>query len=451
MAKQRESQEWTDPKTDETYIFNDNGHGDLYNAELDKFLVFKGRARFTVSTITHKDESMTMNRETFQKNTQLNKGVYEEGYETNEDGSVFVKKEDVNKEIKKEDELFGEKRLDQIKNAINSNELTQDEENNALKTFREISGKRIDEVYNTEDGKYTTLKEETIQPDRVWDDSEKPAPTPNTRWYSPDGLSKHTGDIYTLKDTDNYHISDFKDDGIDLNKDDEVELISEATYGYSNVRNLRTGKIIEGLSDDHLDVRMIRDKTEDEKTWKDWSNELFDRDKTPSEIAKDWNKITGQIADEVDYKNEDLPDIADKYLMKNGITEENGYDTDYILRLRDNIIESLHITSYSKSELEDLGITDEDIKNAKEYSQTLNRKPWNDEVKPDKVYDDDLTSENSYIVDYYPSESDARKVAKELENEGYKTSIEQSGEEYIVRRSYEMDDEHLKEERRGRP
>lgn len=85
------------------YIFEDNGHGDYYNAELDKFLIYRPYPMM-VKTIIHKDDSVTMNREKFQENTEKNKGVYEEGYEENDDGSVFVKAEDVDEDIKKESE-----------------------------------------------------------------------------------------------------------------------------------------------------------------------------------------------------------------------------------------------------------------------------------------------------------------------------------------------------------
>ena len=85
------------------YMFEDNGHGDLYSAEADKFLIFRPYP-IMVDTVIHKDDSVTMNRAKFKENTDKNKGVYEEGYEENDDGSVFVKSEDVDSKIKEESE-----------------------------------------------------------------------------------------------------------------------------------------------------------------------------------------------------------------------------------------------------------------------------------------------------------------------------------------------------------
>ena len=85
------------------YMFEDNGHGDLYSAEADKFLIFRPYP-IMVDTVIHKDDSVTMNRAKFKENTDKNKGVYEEGYEENDDGSVFVKSEDVDSNIKEESE-----------------------------------------------------------------------------------------------------------------------------------------------------------------------------------------------------------------------------------------------------------------------------------------------------------------------------------------------------------
>lgn len=91
------------PYTYQGHVFEDNGHGDLYNGELDKFLIFRPYP-MTVSTIMHKDGSVTMNKEKFKENTDANKGAYEEGYEINDDGSIFVKAEDVAPDIKEESE-----------------------------------------------------------------------------------------------------------------------------------------------------------------------------------------------------------------------------------------------------------------------------------------------------------------------------------------------------------
>ena len=59
--------------------------------------------------------------------------------------------------------VYSKERLESIKNALNNNSLNQEQENNALKDFRKISGgKRPDEVYNIEDGKYTTKKTSNV-------------------------------------------------------------------------------------------------------------------------------------------------------------------------------------------------------------------------------------------------------------------------------------------------
>lgn len=83
------------------YEFTDNGHGDYYNAEVDKFLIFRP-GPMMVDTVMHKDGSVTMNQNKFKENTDKNKGVYESGYEINEDGSIFVEAGDVDEEIEEE-------------------------------------------------------------------------------------------------------------------------------------------------------------------------------------------------------------------------------------------------------------------------------------------------------------------------------------------------------------
>ena len=97
MAKGKKSYEYNG------HLFVDNGHGDLYNAEVDKFLIFRPYPMM-VKTVMHKDGSVTMNQEKFKENTDKNKGVYESGYEINDDGSVFVESGDVDEKIEEESE-----------------------------------------------------------------------------------------------------------------------------------------------------------------------------------------------------------------------------------------------------------------------------------------------------------------------------------------------------------
>ncbi len=91
------------PREYNGHVFEDNGHGDLFNAEVDKFLIFRPYP-LLVDTVIHKDGSVTMNQEKFKENTDQKNGNYNEGYELNDDGSVFVKEEDVISDIKKESE-----------------------------------------------------------------------------------------------------------------------------------------------------------------------------------------------------------------------------------------------------------------------------------------------------------------------------------------------------------
>ena len=71
-----------------------------------------------VDTVIHKDGSVTMNQQKFKENTEENKGSYEEGYEVNDDGSVFVKEQDVSKDIKEESK---DNRTDVSEEAIDDN------------------------------------------------------------------------------------------------------------------------------------------------------------------------------------------------------------------------------------------------------------------------------------------------------------------------------------------
>ena len=83
---------------------------------------------------------------------------YAEAKKSLENGKEYLEEL---KKSKKENDPYSKDRLDRIKNALNDGALNQEQENNALKDFRKISGgKRPDEVYNIEDGKYTSRKDD---------------------------------------------------------------------------------------------------------------------------------------------------------------------------------------------------------------------------------------------------------------------------------------------------
>ena len=77
------------PREYNGHVFEDNGHGDLFNAEVDKFLIFRPYP-LLVDTVIHKDGSVTMNQEKFKENTDQKNGNYNEGYEVNDDGSPVL-------------------------------------------------------------------------------------------------------------------------------------------------------------------------------------------------------------------------------------------------------------------------------------------------------------------------------------------------------------------------
>ena len=181
---------------------------------------------------------------------------------------------------------------------------------------------------------------------------------------------------------ENARVEEITDGGV--LKDTAIKAYEDGDISYEELRD----NYFDG---DGQDVGEALTKANSERAKKELSMpESWTKYKEDSQIYKDWNKLTGKINDEVYYKNEELPEIVDNYLQKEGFTEDNGYSKEYIKNLKDNAVSSLHYTEYDKNELSNLGITDEDIKNAEEYSKTVNRRPWSEVKKEQDDYEYNL-------------------------------------------------------------